>query len=839
MKRAVLPLLLILSIIASLLPTRASAQTIPNWAVGVSYSVGSLVMYEGVEYEALQANVSEVGWDPISAPALWQKVSGGSSCTTIPSTPTGLAASGTTSSGTSLSWSAVSTPTGCSVSYKVLQGATSIATPTTTSDAVTGLSPSTTYSFTVEATDAAGTSAATSAVSVTTPASSGGTGGSCSTTWSATAVYTGGMTASLGGENYVANFWTQNQSPASNSGPAGSGLPWTATGACSSCTTVPSVPTGLASSGTTSTGTNLAWTADSAPAGCSVSYKVLQGGTSIGTPTAASDVVTGLTPSTTYSFTVEATDAAGTSAASTPLSVKTSPSSCTAVPSAPTGLTASGATGSTVNLAWTAVSPPSGCTVSYSISGGPSTLTSSVASDTESGLAPSTTYTFTVVATDFAGTSAGTSVSVTTTAPTTLVVGGWFEEWSVYYAGYNIANMQTNGVANKLTHLFYAFSGLTAPTSATAACVIADSYADYQKLGVPQVTGAYSGAGGVYGNFGAIQQLKAANPNLKTIISIGGASAAAVSAFTTAASTAAGRTALASSCINIFIQGNIASGITAPGLFDGINIDWEFPTPTDTTNFTALLTEFRRQLTALSTTTGKTYLLTYDAPAGPSDANNPGGFDTIDIPGTFAQSDFVTIDGYNYAGDWELATNDASPIYDDAADPLNGTGNTIDATVNYYLAKGVPAYKYTMGFPAYGAGWTGGLTNANCGEYQNATQVSPVPNANGAGLCSTGNNQSSPAAGCDPILTNGLATYATIKNLLSNGYTACYDSTRIATSAFNPTTQTVFSYDDATSIAAKATYIKAHGLGGGYVWAVKDDDSNGTIVKALATGLNP
>src|ERR1700723_1174144 len=82
------------------------------------------------------------------------------------------------------------------------------------------------------------------------------------------------------------------------------------------------------------------------------------------------------------------------------------------------------------------------------------------------------------------------------------ILGGYFEEWSIYYAGYNIANMQTNGVANKLTHLFYAFSGMTAPTSATAACVIADSYADYQKLGVPQVTGPYSGAGGVYGNFG-------------------------------------------------------------------------------------------------------------------------------------------------------------------------------------------------------------------------------------------------------------------------------------------------------------------------------------------------
>jgi len=84
-----------------------------------------------------------------------------------------------------------------------------------------------------------------------------------------------------------------------------------------------------------------------------------------------------------------------------------------------------------------------------------------------------------------------------------------------------------------------------------------------------------------------------------------------------------------------------------------------------------------------------------------------------------------------------------------------------------------------------------------------------------------------------------LATYGTIKNLLGNGYTACYDSTRVATSAFNPTTQTVFSYDDATSIAAKVTYIKSHGLGGGYIWAVKDDDASGTLTKAIGTGLNP
>jgi uncharacterized protein involved in high-affinity Fe2+ transport len=98
-------------------------------------------------------------------------------CTSTPTAPTSLAASGTTSSGTSLNWTADSAPANCSISsYTVLKNGASIGTATGTSFAVTGLSASTTYSFTVEATDAAGTSAASSAVSVTTSASSGGEG---------------------------------------------------------------------------------------------------------------------------------------------------------------------------------------------------------------------------------------------------------------------------------------------------------------------------------------------------------------------------------------------------------------------------------------------------------------------------------------------------------------------------------------------------------------------------------------------------------------------------------------------------------------------------------------
>src|SRR5829696_6026161 len=90
--------------------------------------------------------------------------------------------------------------------------------------------------------------------------SGGGGGGSCATTWNATNVYTAGMTASVNGVNYQANFWTQGQNPATNNGGPGSGAPWTSIGTCSACTTVPSVPTGLQASGTTSNSTNLSWT---------------------------------------------------------------------------------------------------------------------------------------------------------------------------------------------------------------------------------------------------------------------------------------------------------------------------------------------------------------------------------------------------------------------------------------------------------------------------------------------------------------------------------------------------------------------------------------------------
>jgi chitinase len=103
--------------------------------------------------------------------------SGGGGGTTAPDAPTGLTVTGTTSSSVSLSWTA---PSGTVTGYYVDENGTEVASVTGTTDTVTGLAASTTYSFTVIAYNSAGSSPASSAVSATTSASSGGGGGGSS-----------------------------------------------------------------------------------------------------------------------------------------------------------------------------------------------------------------------------------------------------------------------------------------------------------------------------------------------------------------------------------------------------------------------------------------------------------------------------------------------------------------------------------------------------------------------------------------------------------------------------------------------------------------------------------
>lgn len=94
--------------------------------------------------------------------------------------------------------------------------------------------------------------------------------------------------------------------------------------------------------------------------------------------------------------------------------------------------------------------------------------------------------------------------------------------------------------------------------------------------------------------------------------------------------------------------------------------------------------------------------------------------------------------------------------------------------------------------------------------------------------------------GCDTLLTSGLATYATLAQLALHGYSQYIDPQRIAAWLNIPNAGTFYTYDNPTAAFLKMLYLEAKvpgGLGGAYVWALKDDDANGTMVKTVATVL--
>ena len=386
------------------------------------------------------------------------------------------------------------------------------------------------------------------------------------------------------------------------------------------------------------------------------------------------------------------------------------------------------------------------------------------------------------------------------------IAGAYFEEWSIYGANYNIADIQTSGAADVLTHVLYAFANV----STSGQCAIADSWADYQSPYLPSVSGQPY-AGQLYGNFAALLQLKQLHPRLKVLISIGGASAANTANFSAAAASEAGRAALASSCIDMFITGNLATDISAAGLFDGIDLDWEFPAATDKENFTALLKEFRKQLTALGATNREHYLLTIAAPAGSQNYSN------MDLRAAAEQLDFLNMETYDYHGTWETSTNHAAPLLESPFDPAKGEGFYIEGTIRAYLKAGVPAEKMVLGIPSYGRGWTG-VPNLKKGLYQTSTAAAPSPMG-------------------DTLETAGVATYRTLETFTASGFGLHHDLLSFADWLYDPGTETYWSFDDVPTVAGKMDYARFRGLGGAFQWAIKDDDANATLLKTMAKGL--
>ena len=315
----------------------------------------------------------------------------------VPAAPTGLSevsGSPTTTTAIGLTWT---NPTGTLTGDVVLQASYSTgscgsyATIDTSGSAITsytatGLGSGDAYCFEVEATNTYGTSAASSALAdaptISAAPSSLAVGTVTTTTVSLTwtapttspssgviASYTvlqaaysgscGSYSTSYTGasEPYTVTGLTSGSSYCFEVEAVDSGGSSAASSALTDIVTITSAPTALAQSTTTTTSISLTWTAPttSPSSGVISSYTVLQATYSGScssystTYTGASEpyAVTGLTAGNAYCFEVEAIDSGGTSAASTALT------DVATVSSAPTSLTASSVTTSTIPLSWT------------------------------------------------------------------------------------------------------------------------------------------------------------------------------------------------------------------------------------------------------------------------------------------------------------------------------------------------------------------------------------------------------------------------------------------------------------------------------------------------------
>jgi fibronectin type 3 domain-containing protein len=180
-------------------------------------------------------------------------------------------------------------------------------------------------------------------------------------------------------------------------------------------TTAPTVPRDLSATASSMTSVSLSWTAstdDVAVAG----YRVWRSGTRVATTDATNYTDTGLAPDTAYSYTVTALDAAGNESAQSATVVATTRGD-TSPPTAPTGLTQTGATATTATLSWNVSDDNVGVAGYHYYDAGIQPLGSTTGtSHTYTGLGCGNTYVVGVDAYDAAGNLSAKATTTLTTA---------------------------------------------------------------------------------------------------------------------------------------------------------------------------------------------------------------------------------------------------------------------------------------------------------------------------------------------------------------------------------------------------------------------------------------
>lgn len=361
---------------------------------------------------------------------------------------------------------------------------------------------------------------------------------------------------------------------------------------------------------------------------------------------------------------------------------------------------------------------------------------------------------------------------------------GYFPQWGIYDdPQYLVKNLVSPGGRPLIDQINYAQGFVT-----DGHCSIADPNADLNV----SFTAAQSVNGKAdlptnpfRGNLHQLWLLKRRYPHLRALISLEGKGAD----FSQDAQPE-NRESFVRSCIDLFIRGNLAPGIHAADLFDGIDVDWEYPRGEDAANFIALLQEFRKQMAAVRPG------LRLSIAVG----HSPRMYDGTDMGVIGGLVDQVGLMMYDFIGPWSKTTGFVAPLL-----PTSGhRGGSIDGGVSAYLEAGVPAKKILMGVPFYGYGWRQVLADHN-GLFQEGESI------------------------------HGDRPYSYIEALVPKS-TVYRDPDSAAPWLFDG--ENFWTYEDPVSIQRKAGYALERGLGGLMVWELSEDDSSAALLRAAHQSLH-
>jgi chitinase len=286
------------------------------------------------------------------------------------------------------------------------------------------------------------------------------------------------------------------------------------------------------------------------------------------------------------------------------------------------------------------------------------------------------------------------------------------------------------------------------------------------------------------GYFHQLEELKRRYPRIKILISLEGKAADFAQD-----ARPENRKAFVASCVDLFIRGRFANGVVRPGLFDGIDVDWESPQAEDAANFHALLEEFRSQMNVVRP--GLRLAIAVD--------EAPDALPGTDFAAIAKLVDQVGVMNYDYAGPWSKTTGLAAPLF-----VSNSRAHSIERSIARYKAEGVPERKLLMGLPFYGYSWTA-VSSVNNGLFQPGSAVHADRPYNYIRTLATPDSAYRDRRSQAPWLFDG---------------------------------ETFWTYEDPVSVRYKVSYAFNQKLGGVMIWELSGDTVDAELLNTVYRALH-